>query len=85
MCILSVIVFIDCLTLVYRVNTLNKTNRKKTDYLPPAVRFDQFVILLVALSYSQGAEILSDEIGKKISYIDIPEEDARCWNRWLAC
>ena len=30
-----------------------------------------------ALSYSQAAEILSKEIGKKISYIDIPEEDAR--------
>ncbi|PWU82635.1 MAG: NAD(P)-dependent oxidoreductase [Candidatus Nitrosopolaris wilkensis] len=30
-----------------------------------------------ALSYSQAAEILSNEIGKKISYIDIPEEDAR--------
>jgi uncharacterized protein YbjT (DUF2867 family) len=30
-----------------------------------------------ALSYSQAAEILSKVIGKKISYIDIPEEDAR--------
>ena len=30
-----------------------------------------------ALSYTQGAEILSKETGKKISYIDIPEEDAR--------
>ena len=30
-----------------------------------------------ALSYSQAAEILSNEIGKKISYMDIPEEDAR--------
>lgn len=30
-----------------------------------------------ALSYSQAAEILSDEVGKKISYIDIAEEDAR--------
>jgi uncharacterized protein YbjT (DUF2867 family) len=30
-----------------------------------------------ALSSSQAAEILSKEIGKKISYIDIPEEDAR--------
>ncbi|MDQ6864544.1 MAG: SDR family oxidoreductase [Thermoproteota archaeon] len=30
-----------------------------------------------ALSYSQAAEILSKETGKKISYIDIPEEDAR--------
>jgi uncharacterized protein YbjT (DUF2867 family) len=30
-----------------------------------------------ALSYSQVAEILSKETGKKISYIDIPEEDAR--------
>lgn len=30
-----------------------------------------------ALSYSQAAEILSKVIGRKISYIDIPEEDAR--------
>jgi uncharacterized protein YbjT (DUF2867 family) len=30
-----------------------------------------------ALSYSQAAEIISKEIGKKISYVDIPEEDAR--------
>ena len=30
-----------------------------------------------ALSYNQAAEILSKETGKKISYIDIPEEDAR--------
>jgi uncharacterized protein YbjT (DUF2867 family) len=30
-----------------------------------------------ALSYSQAAEILSGGIGKKISYIDIGEEDAR--------
>jgi uncharacterized protein YbjT (DUF2867 family) len=30
-----------------------------------------------ALSYTQAAEILSKETGKKISYIDIPEEDAR--------
>jgi uncharacterized protein YbjT (DUF2867 family) len=29
------------------------------------------------LSYSQAAEILSTEVGKKISYIDVPEEDAR--------
>lgn len=30
-----------------------------------------------ALSYSQAAEILSNEIGKKISYRDVTEEDAR--------
>ena len=30
-----------------------------------------------ALSYTQAAEILSKETGKKIFYIDIPEEDAR--------
>ena len=30
-----------------------------------------------ALSYSQGAEILSSEAGKKISYVDVTEEDAR--------
>lgn len=30
-----------------------------------------------ALSYSQVAEILSNEIGKKISYRDVTEEDAR--------
>jgi uncharacterized protein YbjT (DUF2867 family) len=30
-----------------------------------------------ALSYSQAAEILSSEIGKKISYRDVTEEDAR--------
>jgi uncharacterized protein YbjT (DUF2867 family) len=30
-----------------------------------------------ALSYNQAAEIPSKEIGKKISYIDIPEEDFR--------
>jgi uncharacterized protein YbjT (DUF2867 family) len=29
------------------------------------------------LSYSQVAEILSSEVGKKISYIDITEEHAR--------
>jgi len=29
------------------------------------------------LSYSQAAEILSKGIGKRISYIDIQEEDAR--------
>jgi len=31
----------------------------------------------VTLHYTQAAEILSKETGKKISYIDIPEEDAR--------
>ena len=30
-----------------------------------------------ALSYSQVAEIISKEIGRKISYIDAPEEDVR--------
>ena len=30
-----------------------------------------------ALSYSQVTEIISEEIGKKISYIDTEEEDAR--------
>jgi uncharacterized protein YbjT (DUF2867 family) len=30
-----------------------------------------------ALSYSQAAEILSSHVGKKISYIDVTEEDAR--------
>ena len=30
-----------------------------------------------ALSYSQVTEIISNEIGKKISYIDTEEEDAR--------
>ena len=30
-----------------------------------------------ALSYSQTAEILSSEVGKKISYVDVTEEDAR--------
>ena len=30
-----------------------------------------------ALSYSQAAEILSSEAGKKISYVDVTEEDAR--------
>jgi hypothetical protein len=29
------------------------------------------------LSFGQAAEILSKEIGRKISYIDIPGEDAR--------
>jgi uncharacterized protein YbjT (DUF2867 family) len=29
------------------------------------------------LSYSQVAQILSNEVGKKISYVDITEEDAR--------
>jgi uncharacterized protein YbjT (DUF2867 family) len=30
-----------------------------------------------ALSYGQVAEILSNEVGKKISYVDISEDDAR--------
>lgn len=30
-----------------------------------------------SLSYTQAAEILSKEIGRKISYIDISEDDAR--------
>lgn len=30
-----------------------------------------------ALSYAQAAEVLSKELGRKISYIDIPEESAR--------
>jgi uncharacterized protein YbjT (DUF2867 family) len=30
-----------------------------------------------AISYEQAAEILSNEVGRKISYVDIPEEDAR--------
>ena len=30
-----------------------------------------------AISYGQAAEILSKEVGKRISYVDIPEEDAR--------
>jgi len=29
------------------------------------------------LSFGQAAEILSNEIGRTISYVDIPEEDAR--------
>jgi len=29
------------------------------------------------LSYSQAAEILSNEVGKKISYVDVTEEDTR--------
>ncbi len=30
-----------------------------------------------AISYGQAAEILSNEAGRRISYVDIPEEDAR--------
>ena len=30
-----------------------------------------------AISYAQAAEILSKEADRRISYIDIPEEDAR--------
>ena len=30
-----------------------------------------------ALSYNQAAETLSSEVGKKISYVDVTEEDAR--------
>ena len=30
-----------------------------------------------AISYRQAAEILSKEIGRRISYVDIPEEDSR--------
>src|SRR5919199_549243 len=30
-----------------------------------------------AISYGQAAEILSNEVGRRISYIDIPEEDAQ--------
>ena len=30
-----------------------------------------------AISYGQAAEILSHEAGRRISYVDIPEEDAR--------
>ena len=30
-----------------------------------------------ALSYGQVAEILSNEVGRKISYVDITEDDAR--------
>jgi uncharacterized protein YbjT (DUF2867 family) len=30
-----------------------------------------------AISYGQAAEILSKEIGRRISYLDIPEEEAR--------
>jgi uncharacterized protein YbjT (DUF2867 family) len=30
-----------------------------------------------ALSYAQAAEILSNEIGRRISYVDVPEEDGR--------
>ena len=30
-----------------------------------------------AISYRQAAEILSKEVGRRISYVDIPEEDAR--------
>jgi uncharacterized protein YbjT (DUF2867 family) len=30
-----------------------------------------------ALSYAQAAEILSNEIGRRISYVDLPEEDGR--------
>ena len=29
------------------------------------------------ISYGQAAEILSNEVGRRISYVDIPEEDAR--------
>jgi len=29
------------------------------------------------LSYAQAAEILSNEIGRRISYVDVPEEDGR--------
>ena len=30
-----------------------------------------------AISYGQAAEILSKEVGRRISYVDIPEEDSR--------
>ena len=30
-----------------------------------------------AISYGQAAEAISNEVGRRISYIDIPEEDAR--------
>ena len=30
-----------------------------------------------ALSFSQAAEIISREVGRKISYVDITEEDSR--------
>jgi uncharacterized protein YbjT (DUF2867 family) len=30
-----------------------------------------------AISYRQAAEILSKQVGRRISYVDIPEEDAR--------
>ena len=30
-----------------------------------------------AISYGQAAEVLSNEVGRRISYIDIPEEDAQ--------
>ncbi len=42
-----------------------------------------------ALSYSQVAEILSNVTGKKISYVNVPEEDTRAgmkamgWDDWL--
>jgi len=39
-----------------------------------------------AISYGQAAEILSKEVGRRISYVDIPEEDSRKgWKRmaWM--
>ena len=42
-----------------------------------------------ALSYSQAAEIFSNVTGKKISYVNVPEEDTRVgmksmgWDDWL--
>ncbi len=41
------------------------------------VKFGKLFQSKVTLHYTQAAEILSKETGKKISYIDIPEEDAR--------
>jgi uncharacterized protein YbjT (DUF2867 family) len=35
-----------------------------------------YVITAEAISYGQAAEILSKEIGRRISYVDIPEDDA---------
>jgi uncharacterized protein YbjT (DUF2867 family) len=59
---------------VVAAEILTKSNAKKSQ------QYDNKAYIITgeeALSRSQAAEILSKEIGKKISYIDIPEENAR--------
>ena len=54
---------------------LAKTNESKSKQQPENKKYD--ITGHAAISYGQGAEILSNVLGRRISYVNVTEEDAR--------